>query len=94
MKTKIKSENRDGQPRMTRMARMKSNFSTEDPEPLRAKNTAQPSRNQTDLTAEDAEYAEGKRASVWFSAYFAVQSSSGHKIVASCQGAPIHPRRT
>src|SRR5438046_2537000 len=98
---------------MTRMARMKSNFSTEDPEPLRAKNTAQPSRNQSSqarinhtdtegreqrsrnqnaLTAEYAEYAEGQRASVWFSAYFArsaVQSSSSQPVSGLGDGSAV-----
>jgi len=35
MKTRIKLENRDGQPRMTRMARMKRNFCTQLPETIR-----------------------------------------------------------
>ena len=35
MKTPIKPESRDGQPRMTRMARMPRNFSSEHAEPLR-----------------------------------------------------------
>src|SRR6266702_4428635 len=37
IKTYMKPENCDRQPRMTRMARMKRNFSTELPEPIRTK---------------------------------------------------------
>src|SRR5882724_2419366 len=48
MKTKTKPENQNGQPRMTRMARMKRNFSTEHPE-TRKRDFEQEAKERTEI---------------------------------------------
>src|SRR6266478_8504657 len=72
MKTDIKPENRDGQPRMARMARMKKDFPAQNPEPT-CRDGAPRTTPKSGFEQEATERTEIQKATALFPSLTSVQ---------------------